>query len=130
MIEEVADLEDMEEKEEISGACCGHTHGEGSETLWGKIPDEEALSDLADFFKVFGDLTRVKILYVLREQEMCVCDLASTLGMTSPAVSHQLRILKGSRLIASTRRGKSVYYRLNDQHIHGILSQGLEHTSE
>lgn len=125
-------LGELEEVEEISSTCgCSeHLSAEGIQKLSEHIPPENRLENLADFFKVFGDLTRIKILYVLSVEEMCVCDLADALGMTSPAVSHQLRILKGSRLIASTRRGKSVYYRLNDEHIHGILHQGLEHTGE
>lgn len=118
---------ELEENTELN--CCGHIH-DGVEDIVNKIPNEESLERLAEFFKVFGDLTRIKILYLLSVEEMCVCDMASSLGMSSPAISHQLRILKGSRLIASKRMGKSVFYRLNDAHIHGILQQGLEHTEE
>lgn len=93
-------------------------------------PKEEHMEALADFFKVFGDKTRVRILYLLRSQELCVCDLASSLGMTSPAISHQLRILKTNRLIKSKRQGKSVIYSLDDQHINEILGDGMIHVME
>lgn len=121
----------MEDEKEQS-ECCGASHlsvetienyNESGENL-------ESLEKLSDFFKVLGDLTRVRILTLLSVEEMCVCDMARALGMTSPAVSHQLRVLKGSHFITSTRRGKSVYYRLKDQHIYNILRQGLEHTEE
>lgn len=94
------------------------------------LPSEEEITSLADFFKVFGDKTRIRILYLLKEQELCVCDLADVLGMTSPAVSHQLRILKINRLIKSRRDGKSVFYSLDDHHIHDILAQGMVHVGE
>ena len=95
-----------------------------------QMPAEEDLYDLADFFKVFGDTTRVKILYVLRCSEMCVCDLAQILGMTQSAISHQLRVLKQMDLVRNTRNGKTILYSLSDDHIAGILNMGLEHINE
>ncbi|MBQ1342218.1 MAG: helix-turn-helix transcriptional regulator [Erysipelotrichaceae bacterium] len=92
--------------------------------------DEEELTDLAELFKVFGDSTRIKILYALYEQEMCVCDLAEVLNMTISAISHQLRILKQNKLVRNRRDGKSVYYSLDDEHVHKIIAMGKEHIEE
>ena len=94
------------------------------------IPDVDALYDLAELFKVFGDSTRIRILFVLFEAEVCVCDLAETLGMTQSAISHQLKILKQNRLVRFRRDGKMVYYSLADDHVRSIIGQGLEHISE
>ena len=96
----------------------------------GKMPDEEVLFALADFYKIFGDSTRIRILFVLYETELCVCDVARMLGMTVSAISHQLRILKQARLVKFRRAGKTVYYSLADDHIHSILEQGMEHVRE
>ncbi len=96
----------------------------------GHFPQEERLLHLADLFKVFGDGTRVRILYVLLEAEVCVCDLATLLGMTQSAVSHQLRILKQARLIKARRDGKTVFYSLADDHVATLLRQGMEHICE
>jgi len=95
-----------------------------------KMPDEDELYDLAEIFKVFGDSTRIKILYVLFEQEMCVCDIAQLLNMTQSAISHQLKILKQSRLVKNRREGKAVFYSLADGHVRSIINQGLEHIEE
>lgn len=94
------------------------------------MPQEERLHSLADFFKVFGDATRVKMLYVLLQSELCVCDLAEVLGMTQSAISHQLRVLKQMKLVKNRREGKTVFYSLADGHIQTILSQGMEHIEE
>ena len=94
------------------------------------LPDEDRLLDLSELFKVFGDSTRIRILFVLFEAEVCVCDLAEALGMTQSAVSHQLGILKRSKLVKSRRGGKSVFYSLADEHVRTIISQGMEHISE
>ncbi len=94
------------------------------------MPAEELMYGLADFYKVFGDATRVKILCVLLESEMCVCDLAELLGMTQSAISHQLRVLKQMKLVKNRRDGKTVYYSLADRHIQAIISQGMEHIQE
>lgn len=95
-----------------------------------KMPEESELYDLADLFKVFGDSTRIKILYALYENEMCVYDIANILNMTQSAISHQLRILKQNRLVKYRKEGKTVLYTLADQHVFTILSQGIEHVEE
>lgn len=94
------------------------------------LPEEESMQRLADLFKVFGDATRIRILYVLFSTELCVGDLAKLLGMTQSAVSHQLRILKQARLIKSRRDGKIIFYALADDHVRTLLRQGTEHISE
>ena len=94
------------------------------------MPDEQELLDLAEFFKIFGDSTRIKILYVLSQSEMCVCDIANLLQMGQSASSHQLRVLKQMRLVTFRRDGKTVFYSLADGHIQTILAQGMEHISE
>ena len=95
-----------------------------------KMPPEEEMQDLAEFFKVFGDSTRLKILLALLCKEMCVLDIASLLGVTQSAVSHQLRILKQSRLVRYRRQGKVIYYALADEHVKTIIAQGYEHITE
>lgn len=94
------------------------------------LPPDEVLSDLADLFKIFGDSTRIKILYALLRSELCVCDIADLLGLTQSAISHQLRALKNARLVSSRREGKTVFYALADDHVKTIIDQGLEHVSE
>ena len=95
-----------------------------------KLPDEDELFDLAELFKIFGDSTRIKILFVLLESDMAVNDIANVLKMTQSAISHQLRILKTNGLVKYTRNGKSLIYSLADGHVTTILSQGIEHISE
>ena len=95
-----------------------------------KMPQEETLYDLAELFKVFGDTTRIRILWALDESEMCVCDIASLLSMTQSAISHQLRILKQADLVKNRRDGKVVYYSLDDEHVQQIFDQGLTHINE
>ena len=107
-----------------------HAHEDVIEDVQKKLPDDEKLYELADFFRVFGDSTRIKILYVLLQSEMCVYDIASLLGMTQSAISHQLRVLKQMQLVKFRREGKTVFYSLSDSHIENILSQGMEHISE
>lgn len=94
------------------------------------MPEEQQLMDLAEFFRVFGDSTRIKILYVLSQSEMCVCDIANLLKMGQSAISHQLRVLKQMRLVKFRRDGKTVFYSLADGHIETILAQGMEHICE
>ena len=94
------------------------------------LPEETELYDLAELFKVFGDSTRIRILFVLFEAEVCVCDLAKALNMTQSAISHQLRILKQNKLVKSRREGKSVFYSLADDHVRTIVDQGREHIEE
>ncbi len=94
------------------------------------LPEETELYDLAELFKVFGDSTRIRILYVLFESEVCVCDLAEILQMTQSAISHQLKILKQSKLVKNRREGKSIFYSLADDHVRSIINQGREHIEE
>lgn len=96
----------------------------------GRLPEETVVRELADFYKVFGDATRIRILCVLLREEMCVRDLTEMLGMTQSAVSHQLRMLKQMKLVKNRREGKTIYYSLADGHIQTIISQGMEHISE
>ena len=99
-------------------------------SLSDEVPTEEELYDLAELFKVFGDSTRIKILYVLVESDMSVGDIAQALNMTQSSISHQLRVLKQSRLVRFRREGKNIVYSLADDHVHTIMSQGLEHLEE
>lgn len=94
------------------------------------MPKEEKLYELADLFKIFSDPTRIKILYVLSESELCVCDIAEKLDMTQSAISHQLKILKQSKLVKNRREGKAVFYSLADSHVKTIMRQGLDHVQE
>lgn len=94
------------------------------------LPDEAALYDLAELFKVFGDSTRIRILYALFESELCVCDIAALLNLTQSAISHQLRVLKQARLVRNRREGKTVYYFLADDHVRTIIGQGMDHINE
>ena len=112
--------------------CCEitHLHRDLLQTVQNNMPNETTLYDLSELFKVFGDSTRIRILFVLLECEVCVCDLAEALHMTQPAVSHQLKILKQNRLVKSRREGKSVFYSLADDHVKTVIAQGLEHIQE
>lgn len=95
-----------------------------------EFPDPNTLYSVADLFKVFGDATRIRILYTLSCQELCVCDIADMLGMTQSAISHQLRVLKEKRLVKFRREGKTIFYSLADSHVATILRQGLDHILE
>lgn len=117
-------------KMEIEHCDMLHSHCDVVNDIREHMPCPDELKELADFFKVFGDTTRIKILYVLFRSEMCVCDLAQTLDMTQSAISHQLRTLKQMKLVANRREGKTVFYSLADSHIKTILNQGMEHISE
>jgi DNA-binding transcriptional ArsR family regulator len=112
--------------------CCDfiHAHEDIVQRVQKSIPSEDTLYDLAELFRIFGDSTRIRILYVLFESEMCVCDIAQLLGMTQSAISHQLRALKNARLIKSRRDGKTVFYSLADSHVRTIIDQGRDHISE
>lgn len=109
---------------------CEVIHEDTVKRVQEKMPLEENLYDLAELFKVFGDSTRIKILWALDEAEMCVCDIAVLLKMTQSAISHQLRLLKQADLVKSHREGKIVYYSLEDEHVRQIFDQGLIHISE
>ena len=111
--------------------CEDHVvHTDIAEAVRREMPTEDELFDLAELFKIFGDSTRVKILYLLFESEMCVCDIAELTGVTVSAVSHQLRVLKSAKLVKFRKEGKSVFYSLADEHVGSILAQGLEHIRE
>ena len=117
---------------EHDSECCEtvEVHEDLLKIVREKLPAEESLLDLAELFKVFGDSTRIRILFVLFEAEVCVCDLAAALNMTQSAISHQLNILKRNKLVKSRREGKSVFYSLADDHVRTIVSQGMEHIEE
>ena len=112
--------------------CCEaqEIHEELLKTVRENLPPEDDLLDLAELFKIFGDTTRIRILFVLFEAEVCVCDLAAALDMTQSAISHQLNILKRNKLVKSRREGKSVFYSLADEHVRTIIGQGMEHIEE
>ena len=119
----------MAEREDL---CCEahELHRELLEIVNKTMPEETELYDLAELFKIFGDSTRIRILFVLFEAEVCVCDLAQVLNMTQSAVSHQLKILKQHKLVKSRREGKSIFYSLADDHVRTIIAQGQEHIEE
>ena len=106
------------------------THEDVVHTVRESLPDDDTLYELADLFKMFGDSTRMKIMFVLMESEMCVCDIAELLGISQSAISHQLRILKQSKLISSRREGKNIVCFLADDHVRSIIDQGLSHVLE
>ncbi len=109
---------------------CGGTMGNKFEKIRDVLRNDAALFDLADFFKVFGDSTRVKIIYALAEGELCVMDIAKLLDMQQSAISHQLRVLKQARFVKHRKEGKTVYYSLYDEHLKEIFTQGYEHVRE
>ena len=112
--------------------CCEEAiiHADTLMQVKSLLPEDEVLYDLAELFKIFGDSTRVKILYALLEAELCVCDIAKLLEVSQSAVSHQLRVLKTSKLVKFRKEGKTVFYSLADEHVIRILSQGMEHIME
>ena len=117
----------MENQHICSDDCVHHKLLENASEI---TPTEENLYDVADFFKIFGDQTRIRIMFALFSQEMCVCDIAKSLDMTQSAISHQLRTLKQSRLVKSRRDGKTIYYSLADAHVKSIFYQAIEHILE
>lgn len=114
----------------IDRCDCQMIHEDRVNAVQEKMPPDEILYDLAELFKIFGDTTRIKILYVLLESEMCVCDIAYVLNMKQSAISHQLRVLKQARLIKYRKEGKVVFYALDDEHVKHIFDQGLVHIQE
>lgn len=107
-----------------------HLHQEIIDKVTEALPGDDLLCDLAELFKLFGDTTRIRILYALLESEMCVCDIAHLLHMTQSAISHQLRLLKQSRLVKCRREGKTIFYSLADDHVRTMIDQGMEHVCE
>jgi len=121
----------MTDKERVLEKCsCDVIHEDIVKQVKKAMPEEELLYDLADLFKVFGDSTRIRILWALDAAEMCVCDIAYLLDMTQSAISHQLRVLKQAKLVKNRREGKTVYYSLDDDHVKQIFSMGLVHITE
>ena len=107
-----------------------HDHSELLKKIKKDMPEGELLQDLGDLFKVFGDTTRIKIMYALYEGEMCVCAISELLNMTQSAISHQLKTLKDANLVSARREGKEMYYSLSDEHVKSIIAEGYEHITE
>ena len=120
-------MSDKNETELCENYC---VHPEKLELVEDRMPPEDELADMAELFKVFGDSTRIKILYILSESELCVCDIAELLGMTQPAISYQLKVLKQAKLVRSRREGKTVFYALADEHVETIIGMAKEHLEE
>ncbi|MCR4673722.1 MAG: metalloregulator ArsR/SmtB family transcription factor [Lachnospiraceae bacterium] len=116
--------------QDVEHCDCTEIHQKTVDQVLAQMPEEDVLYDLAELFKVFGDSTRIRILFALYGADICVCDLAETLNMTQSAVSHQLKILKQSRLVSNRREGKQIYYFLTDDHVRRIIAQGMEHVTE
>ncbi len=128
-------MEDMEKRlaqQESEASFCTFlcVHQQTIDAVRKTLPDDDTLLDVSELFKVLGDSTRMKILFVLLVAEMCVCDLSQMLGMSISAVSHQLRILRQAKLVRFRREGKTVFYALADDHVRTLLSQGMEHVQE
>lgn len=121
---------DNMEQENIQSCEFMYVHEDIVQKVQKSMPDEDELYDLAELYKVFADSTRIKILYVLFESEMCVCDIAQLLEMSQSAISHQLRVLKQSKLVKFRRDGKTIFYSLADEHVRTIMDQGIEHIEE
>ena len=120
-----------ENKKANAPVCkCEHTHTELVSKRRAEMPSPELLYDLADFFKIFGDSTRMSILFAIDREPMCVCDIAELLKMTKSAVSHQLKILRQSALVTYKKSGKNVFYMLADDHVRDIIEKALEHIKE
>lgn len=120
-----------ERVDQLNECCeCNVIHQEQVVKMQKKMPKDEIIIDLAELFKVFGDSTRMKIICVLMEQEMCVCDISCVIGASVSATSHQLRILKQAKLVKFQKKGKVVYYSLDDEHVKEIYQKGLEHVEE
>ena len=120
----------MNDENIIEKCSCNVIHSDVVERVKKSLPKEEVLYDLAEFFKVFGDSTRIKIICALFESEMCVCDLSALLKVSQSAISHQLKTLKAARLVKYRREGKVIYYSLDDEHIKHVFDEGLRHVTE
>ena len=107
-----------------------HDHGQILNQVRAELPADKLLIDLSDLFKLFGDTTRIKILFALFESELCVCAIAELLGMEQSAISHQLKKLKAANLVRGRRAGKTIYYSLADDHVRSLVSVGFEHLME
>lgn len=113
-----------------NGCDCDAIHDDTIEKVKNNVPSEEKIISIADFFAVFGDRTRIKILFALEQSEMCVCDLAVLLNLTKSVISHQLKILKQNNLVSSHKEGKHNYYALADNHIRNIIEMAVKHSEE
>ena len=111
----------------IEVCSCNVIHQDVIDKVAGKVPEERLLDEVAIFFKVFSDKTRLKILSLLLLEEMCVCDIAASLDMSHSSISHQLRVLRQARVVKNRKEGKVVYYSLDDEHVKNVLAQGLSH---
>ncbi len=120
----------MRKLENIPTCECEEIHGDRVESCRAKMPEAETLYDLADFFKILGDSTRMGILFAIDGGPLCVCDIAEALGMTKSAVSHQLKGLRAADLVRYKKLGKNVYYELADEHVRDIIEKALEHIAE
>ena len=120
----------MDDENIIEKCSCNIIHNDIVEKVKKTLPKDEILYDLAEFFKVFGDSTRIKIICALFEAEMCVCDLAALLNVSQSAISHQLKTLKSARLVKYRRDGKVIYYSLDDEHVKHVFDEGLRHVTE
>ena len=120
----------MADEKEIERGEFLRVHDDTVKRVTGRMPPDETLYDLAELFKVFGDSTRIKILYILMETELCVGDMAQLLRVSQNAVSHQLRVLKNSKLVKFRREGTIIFYSIADDHVKRIISQGMEHVNE
>ena len=120
------------DREELpnEGLVCELDHSALLRKVKDELPNDELICDLADLFKIFGDTTRMKIMFALLEEEMCVCAIAELLGMTQSAISHQLKILRDADLVGKRREGKTIFYFLLDDHVRTIVAQGYEHITE
>lgn len=125
-------MDSLEKRLEEEAPVCAYlnAHPEQISNVRAALPDDDKLLDVSELFKVLGDSTRCKILFVLLMAEMCVCDLSQLLGMSVSAISHQLRILRQAQLVRYRREGKTVFYALADEHVRTLLSQGMEHVQE
>ena len=120
----------MKKKYEMEFCEDNIIHDEAINLVANRIPDECEMADMAELFKVFGDSTRIKILYSLSEAELCVCDIAELLNMTQPAISYQLKVLKQAMLVKNRRDGKTIFYSLADDHVKTIIGMAKEHLEE
>lgn len=120
----------MASEEEIEVCTQVHHHDDSVRTAEAQLPSAEELSALSELFKVFGDATRLQILYLLSGKELCVCDIAAALGMSQPGASYQLKVLRQSRLVRSRKEGKTVFYALADSHVAAIIGTAKEHLEE
>lgn len=119
-----------ENKVELDKCELSHTHDDKVERAKSLLPDDDMLFDLSEFFKLFGDSTRIKILEALNGSELCVCDISAVVGVSQSGVSHQLRVLRQNRLVKATKAGKETYYALDDDHIGDIIKIGMNHINE